>query len=120
MNRESGAVPSIPWSRSGRNHRSSSIAPSRLATVLIALTAAIPATAEEDPGAQAARACATCHDRDHFEGLRWETYQAGLAEHPALDGVVTGLSEAERRAIGRHFGIPGTPEADDTADPRRR
>jgi cytochrome c553 len=93
-----------------------------LAAALLALAASTPALAEEDRGAGAARPCGTCHDRSHFEELRWESYRAGLAGHPAANGIVAGLDEADRRAIARHFGIPGTPDggADEPAESGRR
>ena len=81
-----------------------------LAVAVLALTAPLTTPAAEDPGARAAQPCKACHDRGHFETLRWETYRAGLAGHPAANGIVVGLSEEDRRAIARHFGIPGTPE----------
>ncbi|MEE4380936.1 MAG: hypothetical protein V2J02_02985 [Pseudomonadales bacterium] len=120
MNQHTGAFRSTDHAARTPSRRPAAATAPRLAIALLAVAAT--ATAGEDPGAEAARPCGTCHDRGHFEGLNWETYRAGLVEHPALDGVVADLSEADRHAIARHFGIPGTPDAgvDPTGDPGRR
>lgn len=120
MNETTGAPHSTTLSPRNHPRRPKSAPPLRLAVALLTLSAPTLAPAQEDPGARAARPCGTCHDRSHFEGLRWETYRAGLAGHPAANGIVAGLDEADRRAIARHYGIPGTPEADENAEASRR
>jgi cytochrome c553 len=121
MNENTGAPLSTNACSRYRLRPPRSVPHSLLAAALLALATSTPALAEEDRGARAARPCETCHDRGHFEDLRWETFRTGLAGHPAANGIVAGLGEADRRAIARHFGIPGTPDAgaEETAEPGR-
>lgn len=115
MQEETGAPTTKKPLRSNPIRRPSPTARVLCIAALAAFGTAPTALAEEGPGAQAAQPCGACHDPSHFEGLRWDTYRTGLAGHPAANGIVAGLSEADRRAIARHFGIPGTPDA--AADP---
>ena len=84
------------------------------ALLMIALVAEGASGADgEEEGRRAWGPCLDCHRAHQLEDMQWENWRAGLAAHPAANGIVVGLDAAERRAIARYLDLPGTPRRDE-------